>query len=162
MFHFPMVRGLEDVSERLNAVEADTLFAALMHAFSLRPIQNEEDARDAERVLEYIERAFEQDPPEDIERYRQVLLMLVTAFDEQHYVRAAGNMEPHEFLKALLQEDGVSQKALVPDCFKSESQVSEFLHQRKGRKNLFYEQAVVLGRRFGVDPLNFLRAHEIC
>ena len=63
---------------------------------------------------------------------------------------------PHEFLKALLEEDGISQKSLVPDCFATESQVSEFLHQKKGRCELSYQSAVKLGKRFSVNPLNFL------
>lgn len=156
LFHFPAVKGLEDVSKTLNLVEADSLFSALLHGFRLRPIETEREAREAERVLEYLERAFEQDPPLEIEQYRQVLLMLVSAFDEQHYTRAAGNLAPYEFLQALIKEDGINQKELVPTCFKSESQLSEFLHQRQGRKKLTYTQAVALGRRFGVDPLNFL------
>ncbi len=152
------MKGLEDVSKKLNLVEADSLFSALLHGFRLRPIETEQEAREAERVLEYIERAFEQDTPLEIEQYRQVLLLLVSNFDEQHYTRTVGNLAPHEFLQALLQEDGITQKELVPDCFKSESQVSEFLHQRKGRKQLSYDQAVALGRRFAVDPLNFLNS----
>lgn len=156
LYCFPVVKGLEDVAQKLNAVAADSLFVALLNAFSLRPIETERDAQDAERVLEYLERAFELDVPSEIEDYRQILSMLVSAYDDKHMLRAAEGMEPHEFLKALLREDGLSQKALVPDCFKSESQISEFLHQRKGRKNLSYAQAVALGHRFSVNPDNFL------
>lgn len=121
LFHFPSVKGLEDVSEKLNAVEADSLFSALLHAFSLRPIETEKDAQHAERVFEYLERAFERNVPQPIKDYQQVLLLLITAFDQKHYVRTAANLEPHEFLKALLLEDGLTQKELVPSCFKSES-----------------------------------------
>lgn len=157
LFHFPFVQGLEDISQKLSLVEADSLFTALLKLFRLRPIETEKEARDAERILEYIDRAFEKDIPLEIDHFRQVLLMLVTHFDEKHYRRAAGDLEPAEFLKALLKEEGISQKELVPECFKSESQVSEFLHQKKGRKDLSYQQAAALGRRFAVDPLNFLR-----
>lgn len=157
LFHFPSVKGMEDVSLTLNAVEADSLFSAMLHAFSLRPIETEVEARSAERVLEYLERAFEQDIPLEIEHYREVLALLVSTFDARHYVRAIENLKPHELLRALLKEDGLCQKALVPDCFKSESQASEFLHQREGRKELSYNQAVALGRRFHIDPIHFLR-----
>jgi len=82
--------------------------------------------------------------------------MLIEAFNTQHYVPASAHLEPHEFLQALLEEEGLSQKDLVPDYFKSASQVSEFLNQRKSRKTLSYQQAFALGRRFVVDPVNFL------
>lgn len=157
LFHFPAVIGIEDVSAKLSAVEADSLFSALLYAFRLRPIETRKEASEAERVLEYIERAFPQDFPIEIENYRQILLMLVEAFNDKYYIRARDTLEPHEFLKTLLHETGISQKALVPDCFKSASQVSEFLHQRKGRKQLSFQQAVALGLRFGVEPQNFLR-----
>jgi plasmid maintenance system antidote protein VapI len=65
-------------------------------------------------------------------------------------------MSPQEFLKALLIEDNLTQKSLVPICFHTESQVSEFMHRKKGRDKLSYEQAVHLGNMFKVDPLNFL------
>lgn len=110
VFHFPPVKGIEDVSSKLNHVEADSLFSALVHVFQLKPIETEQEAYEAERVLEYIERAFEQDTPIEIEHYRQVLLMLVSIFDEQHYIRTAGDLAPHEFLKALLQESAITKK----------------------------------------------------
>ena len=213
MFHFPSVKGLEDVSEKLNEVVADSLFSALLHFFSLRAIESEDEARKAERVLEYLNRAFEHTPPQDVEHYCEVLSILISVFDDKNYIRAAAALKPHEFLKALLQEDGLNQKELVPDHFKpilpssssgeklqdgaqdstierkanldvslptsdgsnidsslafvpqeigdkvgfeSASQLSEFLHQRKGHKTLSYSQAVSLGRRFRVDPVNFL------
>lgn len=148
--------GMEDVFHKLNQVKAENLFIALLNAYNLHPIKTEESARNAERVIEYIERAFETNVPDDVKYYAHVLHILINEYDDKHYISAAHEMAPHEFLKALLEEEGISQKALVPDCFHTESQVSEFLHQRKGREKLSYEQAVALGKRFKVDPLNFL------
>ena len=51
LFQFPLVKGLEDVCEKLNEVAAESLFSALMHAFSLRPIKTEQEAREAERTF---------------------------------------------------------------------------------------------------------------
>lgn len=127
-----------------------------MHVFHLRPIQNEEEAHNAEAILEYIERAFEGDPPQDILDYREILLLLIDAYDSSKYTAASANLSPAAFLKLLLEEFGIEQKALVPECFKSESQVSEFLNQRPGRQRLSYAQACALARHFAVDPLNFL------
>ena len=87
--------------------------------------------------------------------------MLLKEYNDGQHVPASCEMPPHELLKALLIEDGVSQKSLVPDCFHSESQVSEFLHQKKGRSKLSYEQAQSLGKKFKVDPLSFLKEYRI-
>src|SRR5262249_42022794 len=149
--------GMEDVSRKLENVEADSLFVAMLQAFKLRPILTEEEACEAERVLEYIVRAFEENIPKEIEQYKEVLLMLISEYDEKHSIRMSAGIASHVFLKALLEETGTYQKELVPDCFNSESQISEFLRQKKGRTKLSYEQAVALGSRFNVDPINFLK-----
>lgn len=157
LYRFPLVVGLEDISSKLNQLPSANLFGALFHAFELKPVVNEKNARAAERLIEYLGRAFERNTPPQILYYQHILLMLLKEYDDAHYVRASKDLMPHEFLKALLKEDGLPQKSLVPDCFPSESQVSEFLHQKAGRSTLSYEQAVVLGKKFHVDPLNFLR-----
>lgn len=136
IFNFPNVTGLEDVSAKLRRVKADSLFSAVQQAFNLRPIETEKEAREADRLLEYIDRAFEQDTPAEIDRYRNVLLILVQAFEDKHYIRAADGLDPADFIRLLLKEDSISQKDLVPDCFKSKSQISEFLHKRKGRTHI--------------------------
>lgn len=156
LYHFPVVKGLEDVSSKLNVHPAENIFGALLHGFFLSPILDQQSALEAERVLEYLNRAFEEDIPQEVEDYQYLLLMLLKEYDEKYDQRTAKEMHPHEFLKALLIEDRLSQKSLVPDCFQTESQVSEFLHQKKGRDKLSYYQAVALGKKFKVDPLNFL------
>lgn len=156
LYYFPAVKGLEDISFKLNAHPAENIFGALLHVFFLTPILDEQSACEAERMVEYLNRAFERDIPSEIEDYRHLLLILIKEYDDKHYQRASEKMLPHEFLKALLVEDQIPQKSLVPDCFQTESQVSEFLHQKKGRNKLSYHQAVALGKKFKVDPVNFL------
>lgn len=156
LYRFPVVNGFEGISAKLNAHPAENIFGALFHAFELKPIDQEETATKAERLLEYLDRAFENDMPIQISHYQHLLFLLIKEYDALHHVRAANDMSPSDFLKALLIENNVPQKSLVPDCFPSESQVSEFLHQKKGREKLSYEQAVTLGKKFKVDPLNFL------
>jgi hypothetical protein len=157
LYKFPHVQGLEDVLEQLNNRAAGDLFEALHHAFPLKPVRSEESARQGERMIEYLGRAFESRVPMQVEYYQHILLMLLNEFDDKYYVRGADSMAPHEFLKTLLDEDSLTQRSLVPECFKTVSQVSEFLRQKKGRETLKYEQAVVLGEKFHVDPLLFLR-----
>lgn len=157
LYQFPVILGLEDISSKLNSRASENIFGALLHGFTLRPITNEEDANEAERMFEYLNHAFEENISLEIDRYRHILFMLIKEYDNSQHIRASDDMPPHEFLKALLIEDEISQKSLVPDCFHSESQVSEFLHQKKGRTKLKFEQAQALGKKFNVDPLNFLR-----
>lgn len=156
IFQFPNIPGLEDISKKLNSVIAESPFSALCHVFALSPIKSSETAQLAERVLEYLERAFEKKIPVDIANYSHLLLLLIDEYDAKHYVKAAKNMPPHLFLQLLLKEEGINQKDLIPHCFRTESQISEFLHQKVGRKKIKYEQAVALGKKFKVSPLNFL------
>lgn len=157
LYRFPEVLGLEEVSSKLNAYPAENIFGALLHAFALKPITDDECAYEAERMIEYLGRAFESEVPLEVEYYLHILLMLLKEYDESKHVKASDDLAPHQFLKAFLEEDNMTQKQLVPSCFYSESQVSEFLHQKKGRTKLSYPQAVALGKKFNVDPLNFLK-----
>lgn len=156
VFKFPEIQGLEEIYQQLNAVEAENLFVALLQVFDLRPIESEKTARIAERVAEYLDRAFDAKVPKEIKYYSHLLHMLIKEYDDKFYISASQKMDPHVFLKALLEETATSQKNLVPDCFPSASQVSEFINQKKGRDKLSYEQAVALGKRFHVNPSNFL------
>lgn len=156
LYRFPLVDGFEAISTKLNAHPAENVFGALLHAFELKPIEIDETATKAERLLEYLDRAFENDMPIQIGHYKHLLFMLIKEYDALHHVQATKDLSPSDFLKTLLIENNISQKSLVPDCFPTESQVSEFLHQKKGRNKLDYDQAVKLGKKFHVDPLNFL------
>lgn len=155
-FNFPIVQGLEDISTKLNAVFAESPFAALLQIYNLHSVDSEVHAKFGERLLEYLGRAFVPEMPSDVQNYAHLLEMLLKEFDDKHYARASLDMAPHEFLKAILKEENMNQKQLVPEFFHSESQVSEFLRQKKGRQKLSYPQAYALGKRFHVDPKVFL------
>jgi hypothetical protein len=156
LYSFPTVQGLEDVFSKLNSRPAEDVFCALLHAFALRPITDDECAFEAERMIEYLDRAFEKKMLPQVKHYHHILFMLLKEYDDIHHIRTSKDMPPHKFLKALLIEDKIPQKSLVPDYFYTESQVSEFLHQKKGRNKLSYKQAASLGKKFKVDLLNFL------
>ncbi len=64
MYKFPIVKGLEDVSAKLNASPAEDIFGALLHAYALRPIEDGKSAQAGERMIEYLERAFEANLPD--------------------------------------------------------------------------------------------------
>lgn len=158
VYTFPKVEGMDDIWMKIATVKAETLFCALLKGYDLSPIENEEQAQAAERFLEYLLRAFEKRCPEQVKTYLHLLEMLIDEYDKKHTVAAAKNIPPHQLLKTILQEEGLDQKALVPSCFKSRSQVSEFLSQKRGREKLTAEQAISLGKRFQLNPLLFLNA----
>lgn len=153
---FPEVQGLEDISAKMAAVKAESLFLALLKGHDLTLIQNEAQALAAERFLEYLLRAFEKVCPEAVTKYLHLLQMLIEEYDKKHTVAAIKNLPAHKLLQALLEEEQLGQRALVPSCFKSASQVSEFLHQKKRRQKLTADQAIRLGKRFHMDPMVFL------
>jgi antitoxin component HigA of HigAB toxin-antitoxin module len=160
VYQFPEVEGLEDVSATMATIKAETLFSALVKGYDLSPIESEEQAQVAERFLEYLLRAFEKKCPAEVKTYIHLLEMLVEEYDKRHTIATIKHLSPHQILRAILEETGVDQKSLVPSCFKSQSQVSEFLSQKKGREKLTAEQAIKLGKRFHLDPLLFLRRLE--
>lgn len=157
LYQFPNVQRYTEISMRLNSCPAENMFGALLHAFPLNPIKDEKNALKAERMLEYLGCAFDQYFPPEIKSYQHLLILLLDEYDNAAHIRATSDMPPHEFLKALLEEDNISQKSLVPDCFHSQSQVSEYLHQKKGRSRLSTSQALALGKKFQVNPLIFLK-----
>jgi antitoxin component HigA of HigAB toxin-antitoxin module len=157
VYHFPIVQGLEDVAAEMATVKAETLFSALLKGYDLSSITTEEQAKKAERFLEYLLRTFEKTCPQQVKTYLHLLEMLLEEYDKQHTLAAVKNIHPHKLLKTILEEDGLNQKSLVPSCFKSASQVSEFLSQKKGRERLTAQQAINLGKRFHLDPLLFLK-----
>lgn len=156
VYQFPEVQGMEDISDSMRAIKAENVFSALLKGYDLSPIVCEEQAQAAERFLEYLLRAFENGCPEEVKTYLHLLEILIQEYDKKHTILTLGNMAPFRLLQAILEEEGLSQKSLVPGCFKSQSQVSEFLSQKKGREKLTAEQAVKLGKRFHLDPLLFL------
>lgn len=156
LYSFPNIKGLEDIAHNLNSKPAESLFGALLHGFELQPIIEETSAQKAERMIEYLERAFDIGMPLQVESYHHILCLLLKEYDDARYIQASKELSPSEFLKALLTEERILQKDLVPDCFRTSSQVSEFLNQKKSRKKLNYQQALALGRKFKVNPLNFL------
>ena len=156
-FEFPKVQGMEDVQEELCKKEATSPFMAMFQVVPLYEIQNDSEAQKAERMIEYLDRAFGNEfPDRDVKTYQDLLMLIFEKYDNENYVRAFDEMTPQEILYALLEEEGLQQKDLVPEFFKSPSQVSEFLHAKKGRDKLGFEQAVLLGKRFHIDPECFL------
>src|SRR4029077_18355327 len=69
--------------------------------------------------------ASKENPTREEEKYAQVLMTLIEAYEEEHH--AIPDASPVEVLRALMDANGLRQKDLAP-IFGSESIVSEVLH----------------------------------
>ena len=118
------------------------IYKKLIKRFPLRPIRNDEQNDQAAEICDSLTDRIgsltqaEQD-------YLEVLTDLVLKY-ESCWEDDAASMSPRELIQYLMEQNGLSQKDLVPE-FGSPSRVSEFL---KGERRLSLEQAKRLADRF--------------
>ena len=93
--------------------------------------------------------ASKERPTSDEEKYAEVLLMLIEAYEEDHH--AIPEASPVQVLRALMDANDLRQKDLVP-VFGAESIVSEVL---RGKRELNKGQIEKLSKRFRVSPAVF-------
>ena len=86
--------------------------------------------------------------PEE-EKYAQVLLTLIEAYEEEHH--SIPDASPLEVLRTLMDANDLRQKDLAP-IFGSESIVSEVLHKKRELNKSHIEK---LSKRFNVSPAVF-------
>jgi HTH-type transcriptional regulator / antitoxin HigA len=111
------------------------------------PIASERQHEEYLSVLDKL--ASKEHPTSDEEKYAEVLLTLVEAYEEdQHSIPDAS---PIMVLRTLMQANELRQKDLVP-IFGSESIVSEVLHRKRSLNKSHIEK---LSRRFHVSPAVF-------
>jgi len=111
------------------------------------PITSERQHQEYLSVLDKL--ASKDDPTMEEEKYAEVLLTLIEAYEEEHLpIPDAG---PVEILRALMDANDLRQKDLVP-IFGSESIVSEVLHKKRALNKTHIEK---LSRRFHVSPAVF-------
>ena len=80
----------------------------------------------------------------------EMLIALIARFEEVHY--KIERSKPAEMLQFLIEEHGLRQRDLL-DIFPTRSRVSEVL---SGKRAITKEQAVALGKRFGVEAATFV------
>jgi HTH-type transcriptional regulator/antitoxin HigA len=80
----------------------------------------------------------------------EVLTTLIERFEQEYYRPA--KTKPHELLEFLMEEHGLRQRDLL-DVFPTRSRVSEVL---AGKRAITKDQAVLLGRRFRLNPTAFM------
>lgn len=83
------------------------------------------------------------------DKYAQVLLALIDAYEEQHH--AIPEASPVEVLRTLMEANGLRQKDLAP-VFGSESIVSEVMSEKREINKNHIEK---LSKRFNLSPAVF-------
>jgi HTH-type transcriptional regulator / antitoxin HigA len=111
------------------------------------PITSERQHEEYLAVLEKL--ATKGNPTTDEEKYAEVLLTLVEAYEDQHH--SVPDSSPVEVLRALMDANNLRQKDLV-SIFGTESIVSEVLH---GKRDLNKSHIQKLSKRFLLSPAVF-------
>lgn len=110
------------------------------------PITSERQHEEYVAVLDKL--ASKENPTREEEKYAGVLLTLIEAYEEHHFIPDA---PPVEILRTLMDANDLRQKDLVP-ILGSESIVSEVLHKKRELNKTHIEK---LSKRFHVSPAVF-------
>jgi len=111
------------------------------------PIKSDRQHKEYLSVLDKI--AGKDRPSAEEEKYAEVLLTLVEAYEEEHH--SIADASPVEVLRTLMDANGLRQRDLVP-IFGSESIVSEILHRKRHLNKTHIEK---LSKRFRISPAAF-------
>ena len=111
------------------------------------PITSQRQHEEYLSVLDKL--AGKENPTPEEEKYAQVLMTLIEAYEEEH--DRIPDASPVEVLRALMEANNLRQKDLAP-IFGSESIVSEVLHKKRELNKNHIEK---LSRRFHVSPAVF-------
>ena len=111
------------------------------------PIKSERQHAEYLEVLEKL--ASKQDPTADEEKYAEVLMTLIEAYEEEHH--PIPDASPLDVLRTLMAANDLRQKDLVP-IFGSESNVSEVLSRKR---ELNKAHIAKLSKRFRISPAAF-------
>ena len=111
------------------------------------PIKSERQHEEYLSVLDKL--AGKDDPTGDEEKYAEVLMTLIEAYEEEHH--SIPDASPVEVLRTLMDANDLRQKDLAP-IFGSESIVSEILHKKRELNKTHIEK---LSKRFKISPAVF-------
>ena len=111
------------------------------------PITSERQLAEYLSVLDKL--ASKDNPTGEEEKYAEVLVALIEAYEEEHY--SIPDASPVEVLRTLMDAHNLRQKDLAP-IFGTESIVSEVLHNKRDLTKAHIEK---LSKRFHVSPAAF-------
>lgn len=120
-------------------------YGKLAKLFPLRPIRNDEDNDRAAEICDRLTSRINKLTVAERD-YLEVLTDLIAKY-ESRWDDEIVHMSPRDLIEYLMEQNGLTQKDLVPE-FSSASRVSEFLSGR--RKDLSVEQARKLAKRFSL------------
>lgn len=111
------------------------------------PITSERQHEEYLSVLDKL--ATKSQPTREEEKYAEVLVTLVEAYEEEHF--PVPDASPIDVLRTLMDANHLRQKDLV-SIFGSESIVSEVLHKKRDLNKTHIER---LSKQFNVSPALF-------
>ncbi len=111
------------------------------------PITSERQHEDYLLALDKLARKA--DPTSEEEKYAEVLVTLIEAYEEEHY--SVPDASPIEVLRALMEANDLRQKDLA-SILGSESIVSEVLNKKRDLNKSHIQK---LSKRFRVSPAVF-------
>lgn len=111
------------------------------------PITSDRQHQEYVSVLDKL--ASKKNPTTEEEKYAQVLMTLIEAYEEEHH--SIPDASPVKVLRALMEANNLRQKDLAP-IFGSESILSEILHNKRALNKGHIEK---LSERFHVSPAVF-------
>ena len=111
------------------------------------PITSDRQHQEYVSVLDKL--ASKKNPTTEEEKYAQVLMTLIEAYEEEHY--PIPDASPVKVVRALMEANNLRQKDLAP-IFGSESILSEILHNKRALNKGHIEK---LSERFHVSPAVF-------
>jgi len=113
------------------------------------PAPIKSDRQHEEYLLVLDKLASKADPTSEEEKYAEVLMTLIEAYEEEHH--PVPDASPIDVLRALMDAHNLRQKDLV-SIFGSESIVSEVLHRKRDLNKSHIEK---LSKRFRISPAVF-------
>ena len=129
----------------------DPAYSALVRRHPLRPIRRQADYDAAAAMLDTLVLRADLSPGE--RDYLEVLTDLVEAYDRKHFPPAPDRRPPHERLRSLVRDAGVSPAELQKVLGVAQSTVSMIL---SGQRGISKAAALALGKRFSLNPAYFL------
>jgi HTH-type transcriptional regulator / antitoxin HigA len=128
-------------------------YMKLIRRFALRPIRNTEQYEAASEVLDELAVKSEGKLGPGEQDYFDVLTDLVEAYDRAHYPIPRDDRPPHQKLKSLLEEHGMSHADLAK-VLKITRPLATLL--LSGKRRITADHARVLGGHFKLDAGHFL------
>jgi HTH-type transcriptional regulator/antitoxin HigA len=125
-------------------------YMALVRAFPLKPIRDDADYGRAAGVLDGL---VLRDLTAGERDYLDALTLMVEAYDDEHHPIPDDDRPPHERLRALMDDNGVSQAQMRQVLGVAQSTMSMIL---RGQRGITKDAVMKLAVHFKLNPSYFL------